>query len=179
MRERRIEAPPRLGRAPQFALGLEQRCAHVLERLRQAPQLATANGANGKIQVLLGDTVGRAGEFGQRPGNVHAVEAAEREQAQAAVCEDGRKSRGKREDPRHQARGRLRCRIVSRIRNQSLAERLLEIRPGHRLEQLDALRTALAAQLVISGEIVRGDRAVHLQNILLRIPLVVIQPPIV
>ena len=88
MRERRIEAPPRFGRAPQFALSLEQRCAHVLERLRQSPQLATANGANGKIQVLLGDAVGRAGELGKRPGNVHAVEMAERQPAQAAISED-------------------------------------------------------------------------------------------
>ena len=151
----------------------------MLERFRQATQLATANDADGKIQVLPGDTVGRTGELGQRPGDMNAVEMAERQPAQNAIGKDGREPRREREDPRHQAHRRPRCGIVCGIRDKPLAERLLQIRAGHGLEQLDALCTPLAAQLIIASEIVCRDRAVRLEDFLLGVPLVVVEPPVV
>ena len=87
----------------------------MLERFRQAAQLATANDADGKIQVLPGDTVGRTGELGQRPGDMNAVEMAERQPAQNAIGKDRTQSRSEREQPRHNASGTSCGRIIRRI----------------------------------------------------------------
>ena len=58
-------------------------------------------------------------------------------------------------------------------------QRSPQVRAGHRLEQFNTLQAIRAAKLVISRQIVRGDRVVHLEDLLLRIPFVVIETPVV
>ena len=110
---------------------------------------------------------------------MHPIEPAERDPAQPAVGQHRNKAGSNRQNPRHGAGGAPGYRIICGVRDEVLAKGLLQVRAGHRLEQLDTLQAIRAAKLVISRQIVRGDRVVHLEDLLLRIPFVVIETPVV
>ena len=177
--ERRIEAAAPFRRTPQLPLGIEQRSPHVFKRLRQAAKLLAPNPLNRKVQVLPGYAFRGARELAQRTGDMHPIEPTERDPAQPAVHQHRSKAGGNRQNPRHGAGGALGRRVICGVRDEVLAKGLPQVRAGHRLEQFNTLQAIRAAKLVISRQIVRGDRVVHLEDLLLRIPFVVIETPVV